>query len=73
MVECMQPFTVFPELAVTFTSAQQNYHHVVPLPISMLHFMNPVVFPQPDFLSRWERLGTKLESVKTVTLPAATR
>jgi len=62
VLELLTPFAEPPELVMSFLDGESlekstAYKYIVPLPITLTHFLSPVILAQEHFMTRWEALA----------------
>jgi hypothetical protein len=63
VVELMTPFAEPPQLHVAFTAGGARYKYPIPLPLTLTHFLSPVVLGANHFGGRWDAMGVGNEAV----------
>ena len=75
LAECMKPFERPPRATISFSAAGGRRHsYELPLPLSVLRFVEPVQMEMGDFQARWQAMaagGQALQAVVTPPSPAS--
>jgi hypothetical protein len=58
-VECLKPFNASPTLEFSYMHGAERYTHKIPLPITVLRFMEPFPMAAEDVKSRWEAMSLR--------------
>jgi hypothetical protein len=45
-----------PELSVDFVVGEQKFKYFIPLPITLSHFLSPVILGAAGFATRWDMI-----------------
>jgi hypothetical protein len=56
MFECMKPFSVVPDLTISFTAGHNRYSYPMKLPLTAAAFFEPVTLDKSNYMSRWKSL-----------------
>ena len=68
MFECLRPFSVVPDLTVSFSVGQTRYSYPMKLPLTAAAFFEPVALDKANYMTRWKSLDSPDQEQQEVFL-----
>jgi hypothetical protein len=74
VIELMTPYSEYPEMLISFNMNNQSHKYPVKLPVTLTHFLAPIILNVNHFMTRWDAMAeneTILEGPTKLTMDPA--